>query len=159
VEKRGARLVELEVRDVVPLGTGQNHAVVLTSEDGTVLPLFVTEEAAIAIAFRLAHRQTPHPLAADLADRIVSRLGGEVLEVRIEDIQDHIFYGRVFLRQGSRRVAIDARPSDAIALALSGGARIFATQRVMAQGGVTREQIAQRPSGSTLPTLDGGISL
>ena len=64
-------LVQMEVKDVVPLKELNQHAVVLVSrEDGTVLPLFVDETAAVAIAFRLMKRPTPHPLAHDLLDKL-----------------------------------------------------------------------------------------
>src|SRR6185369_4141822 len=57
-------LVQVEVKDVVPLKELNQHAVVLVSkEDGTVLPLFVDETAAVAIAFRLMGLSSPHPLA------------------------------------------------------------------------------------------------
>lgn len=166
--KSPKKLVVMEVRDVVPIAEGQNHAVMLVSKDGTVLPLFVTEESAVAIAFRLAHRHTPHPLAADLSDSLVNQLGAEVTEVRIDDIREHIFYGHVILRQGDKRVSIDARPSDAIALALTGNARIVATQKVLDEGGVTKQEIERQQSQPSFPdtpgmiappTPDGGISL
>ena len=49
------------------------------------LPIFVDEAAAMAIAFRLAHVEPPHPLAQDLLDDVVEELGGQVTEVRIDD--------------------------------------------------------------------------
>ena len=68
----------VEVKDVVPLKELKQHAVVLVSkEDGMVLPRFVDETAAVAIAFRLMGRPTPHPLAHDLLDRIVPSLSGD----------------------------------------------------------------------------------
>jgi bifunctional DNase/RNase len=135
-------LVELEVRDVIPLVEAQTHAVVLTTADGQmVLPIFVDESAAVAIAFRLAHLHPPQPLSQDLLGSLVTELGARVVEVRIDDLRDDIYTGRVFLEQGKRKVALDARPSDSIAMALDGKARIMVTRKVLDEAGISREEI------------------
>ncbi len=135
-------LVELQVRDVIPLVEAQTHAVVLTTEDGKmVLPIFVDESAAVAIAFRLAHLQPPQPLAQDLLGSLVTELGGKVVEVRIDDLRDDIYTGRVFLTQGKRKLSLDARPSDSIAMALDGKARIMVTRKVLDEAGITKDEI------------------
>ncbi len=135
-------LIELQVRDVIPLVEAQTHAVVLTTGDGElVLPIFVDESAAVAIAFRLAHLQPPQPLAQDLLGSVVTGLGGKVVEVRIDDLRDDIYTGRVFLEQGKRKVTLDARPSDSIAMALDGKARIMVTRKVLDEAGISRAEI------------------
>ncbi len=135
-------LIELIVRDVVPLEEAQTHAVVLTTADGTiVLPVFVDEAAAVAIAFRLAHMEPPQPLAQDLLDDVVVKLGAHVTEVRIDDLRGDIYTGRVFLQQGKKRLELDARPADSIAMALDGNARIRVTRKVLTQAGINRDDI------------------
>jgi bifunctional DNase/RNase len=135
-------LVRMEVKDVVPLKELKKHAVVLVStEDGTVLPLFVDETAAVAIAFRLMGRPTPHPLAHDLLDRIVPSLGGKLTEVRIDGLKDHVYSSHVFIQQANRQLVIEARPSDAVSMALAAKAPVYTTRQVMAQGGITRAEI------------------
>ncbi|HSP81095.1 MAG TPA: bifunctional nuclease family protein [Myxococcaceae bacterium] len=141
-------LIELEVRDVIPLVEAQTHAVVLTTQDGEmVLPIFVDESAAVAIAFRLAHIHPPQPLAQDLLGAVVTELGASVVEVRIDDLRDDIYFGRVFLQQGKRRVALDARPSDSIAMAMDSEARILVTRKVLDEAGITREEIEALQGG------------
>ena len=140
--KACTELVELEVKDVVPLMEAQTHAVVLSTKDGeTVLPLFVDEGAAVSIAFRLAERMPPQPLAQDLLDDVVSKLGGKVTEVRIDDLRDNVYSGRVFLQQGKKEMALDARPSDSIAMAMHSNARIRVTRKVLSLAGITRSEI------------------
>lgn len=135
-------LVELRVRDVIPLIESQTHAVVLTTEDGQlVLPIFVDESAAVAIAFRLAHLHSPQPLSQDLLGSVVSELGAKVTEVRIEDLHDDIYVGRIFLEQGERKMTLNARPSDSIAMALDGQARIRVTRKVLDEAGISRGDI------------------
>lgn len=135
-------LIELEVKDVIPIEEANTHAVVLVSKDQQfMLPIFVTEEAAVSIAFRLAERASPHPLAADLLDSVVKEMGGDVTRVNIDDVQDDIYTSRVTIRQGSKDLRIEARPSDAIAMALTGHAKIFCTQKVMAHAGISKGEI------------------
>jgi bifunctional DNase/RNase len=135
-------LVEMEVRDVVPLEEADTHAVVLVSKDReVVLPIFVDENAAVAIAFRLAHISAPHPMAQDLLDTMLEEMGGELREVRIDEIQDSIFMGRVIITQGDKRLTLEARPSDSIAMALSRGVKIFASRGVLQEAGLTSEDV------------------
>jgi uncharacterized protein len=141
-------MIEMEVRDVVPLESAHTHAVVLVSKDQeTVLPIFVDEGAAVAIALRLAHRPSPHPLAHDLLDKVVSELGGTVTEVRIDDVEDEIYHGRIFISQGKKHLELDARPSDSISMALTRGAKIFASKKVLAEAGISREEIDRLRQG------------
>jgi hypothetical protein len=137
-----AELVEMEVRDVVPLEEANTHAVVLVSKDQKVLlPIFVDESSAVSIAFRLAHVSSPHPLAQDLLDQMLVELGGELTEVRIDRIEDTIVQGRVLITQGGRKLSLEARPSDSISMALTCGAKIFATRAVLQEAGLTSEDM------------------
>ncbi|MGA9526438.1 MAG: bifunctional nuclease family protein [Myxococcaceae bacterium] len=140
-----SKMVELEVHDVIPIEEANTHAVVLISPDGeSILPLFVTEEAAVSIAFRLAEQKSPHPLAADLLDQLVTGLGAQVREVRIDGVEQDIYTSHVIVRQrDGKDVSLDARPSDAIAMALTGDAKIVVTPEVLKEAGITREEIEQ----------------
>jgi bifunctional DNase/RNase len=135
-------LVQVEVKDVVPLKELKQHAVVLVSkEDGMVLPLFVDETAAVAIAFRLMGRPTPHPLAHDLLDRIVPSLGGRLTEVRIDGLKDHVYRSHVVIQQANKQLVIEARPSDALSMALAAKVPVYTTRQVMAEGGISKADI------------------
>ena len=106
-----------------------------------VLPLFVDETAAVAIAFRLMGRPTPHPLAHDLLDRIVPSLGGRLTEVRIDGLKDHVYQSHVVIQQANRQLVIEARPSDAVSMALAAKVPVYTTRQVMAEGGISRAEI------------------
>jgi uncharacterized protein len=135
-------MVEVTVRDVIPIAEVNAHAVLLVSSDESMLlPLFVTEEAAVSIAFRLAQQDSPHPLAADLLDDVVAKMGGSVTEVQIDEVRDDIYMSHVVIRQGKKDHRISARPSDAIAMALTGKAKIFCAPQVLAEAGISREDI------------------
>jgi len=146
--KACSELVELEVQDVIPLIEAQTHAVVLTTKDKEiVLPVFVDEASAVSIAFRLAEREPPQPLAQDLLDDVVDQLGAKVTEVRIDDLRDNVYSGRVFLEQGPKKMTLDARPSDSIAMALTSHARIRVTRKVLTLAGISRSEIEALQQG------------
>lgn len=137
-------LVEMEVMDVVPMDEGEAHAVILVSKgEGTVLPVFVEESAAVAIAFRLAHRDAPHALVEDLLDRMVGELGGTVEQVRIGAIQNHLDLSTITVRQGEKVFRVPARASDSISMALTSGAKIFATAELVKEVGITQKEIEE----------------
>lgn len=134
-------LVEMTVKDVIPIEEAHTNAVVLVTHDGTVLPVFVDRPAAVAVAFRLAHRTPPHPLAQDLLDDLISNMGGKVTEVRIKEIHDDTNLSRVLIHQGDHWVTVTCRPSDAVAMALSEGAKIYADKVLVQKDGITQKEI------------------
>lgn len=146
--KACTELVELEVKDVIPLVEAQTHAIVLTTKDQEMLlPVFVDEASAVSVAFRLAEREPPQPLAQDLLDDVVDQLGAKVTEVRIDDLRDNVYSGRVFLEQGAKKLTLEARPSDSIAMALSSHARIRVTRKVLTLAGISRDEIEALQKG------------
>lgn len=150
--------VELEVMDVIPIEEADTHAVLLVSKDQAfMLPLFVTEEAAVSIAFRLAERESPHPLSADLMDSMVDKMGGKVTRIEIDDVQDDVYTSHIVIEQGEKQLNLSARPSDAIAMALTGKARIFAAPKVLAEAGITRDELESLREGMPLPDDDFGV--
>lgn len=139
-----AELVEMEIKDVVPLHEAQTHAVVLVSKDkGVVLPVFVEENEAVAIAFRLAEQAAPSRSSQDLLDDVVVKLGGHVTEIRIDDVEERIYASRVVIQQGDRTLEMLASAADSIAMAISGKARIYVTRKVLTVGGITRSEIEE----------------
>ena len=75
--------------------------VLVSKKNGTVLPVFVDEPSAVAIAFRLAHRKAPHAMASDFLEEVVEALGGEVPQSRMNEVKGEVFQGRVFITRGT----------------------------------------------------------
>ncbi len=134
-----SELVEMTITDVVAIE--DSHAVMLKSNEGTVLPVFVDPDGAVAIAFKLAHQPPPHAFASDLAGDLIGEMGGKVSEVRIGDIRSHMNTSRIMIRQGKKTVTVDARASDSLVLALASDAKIYATPELVEAAGITREEI------------------
>lgn len=104
-----------------------NTPIVILKDEtsGKKLPLSIGVIEATAIALELEKVPPRRPLTHDLLRSTVEVLGGAVEQVRIVDWRDNTFFCLVVLMQGERTVEVDARPSDAIALALRVGAPIF----------------------------------
>lgn len=136
--------IQMEIRDVVPLPEAKTHAVVLVSGNGeTILPVFVDEETALAVAFRLAQRPTPHPLAADLLGGVIARLGAKLVSVRLNSLVANEYIGSVRVSRNGDEFDIDARPSDALAVAVESGAPVFASPDLIKDIGITKGQIEE----------------
>ncbi len=90
-----------------------------------VLPIWVGVFEANAIALQVENVQTPRPMTHDLLRAVITELGGQLERVVVSELKENTFYARLHVRSPHGLHAIDARPSDAIALALRFGSRIF----------------------------------
>ncbi|MEO6096812.1 MAG: bifunctional nuclease family protein [Fibrobacteria bacterium] len=94
--------------------------------DNRVLPIFIGANEAQSIAIAYNNQTPPRPLTHDLMKNVLGMLDVEITKVQVTSLTDNTFYGRVFFsREGIEAMDIDARPSDAIALALRYQAPIF----------------------------------
>jgi len=131
--------VEMRVAGVMPTEVGP--AVLLTNGDDLV-PIFVGESEGLAIAFRHEGRKPERPLTVDLLDAMLEELDAEVVQVRIDALKDgSIFVAIVGLKHKRRITWLDARSSDAIALALGAGLPIWVHPTVIEQADVARERL------------------
>ncbi len=106
--------------------------VILRDKDGQkVLPIWVGTFEANAIALQIENISTPRPMTHDLLRNVIHDLKASVQKVVVCDLQDNTFYALIYLSIGGDTVAIDARPSDAIALALRTRAPIFVEDAVI----------------------------
>ncbi|MBS1817728.1 MAG: bifunctional nuclease family protein [Acidobacteria bacterium] len=106
--------------------------VVLRDGEGQrVLPIWVGIFEANAIALQIENVTTPRPMTHDLLRNVIQDLKATVERVVVCDVQENTFYARIHLDQGGQPLIIDARPSDAIALALRARAPIFVEESVL----------------------------
>lgn len=104
----------------------QTHIVLLKDQEGEeVLPIWVGPAEATAIGMALEGANPPRPMTHDLLDDTIEVLGARTLSVVISDLRDNTFYAKVHLLRGEGEVTVDARPSDAIALALRAECPVF----------------------------------
>ena len=106
--------------------------VILRDKDGQkVLPIWVGIFEANAIALQIENIATPRPMTHDLLRNVIHDLKAEVEKIVVCDLQENTFYALIYLEMNGGTVAIDARPSDAIALALRTRAPIFVEDTVI----------------------------
>jgi bifunctional DNase/RNase len=107
--------------------------IILRDKDGQrVLPIWVGMFEANAIALQIENVATPRPMTHDLLKNVIQDLKAEIQKVVVSDLRDNTFYAIIYLDTHGETVAIDARPSDAIALALRAHAPIYVEDSVIA---------------------------
>jgi bifunctional DNase/RNase len=112
--------------------------VILRDTDGSrVLPIWVGVAEANAIALQIENVATPRPMTHDLLRNVITDLQASIDKVVVCDLKGNTFYALIYLTIGGEAVAIDARPSDAIALALRAKAPIFVEDRVIDEARTT----------------------
>lgn len=104
----------------------------MDQKESQILPIWVGPFEAQAIALAMQGILTPRPMTHDLLCSICENLGARVNKVLVQDIRDGTYYAELYLQQADKEVVIDARPSDAIALALRTNAPLFITEKVAA---------------------------
>lgn len=125
-------LREMKVKGIMMDPEGDSPVVILEeTRERRAFPIWVGLSEARAIALELESVPTPRPLTHALLKNMLALLHVEVMRVVISDIQGNTFYATISLRTAQQMLAIDARPSDAIALALSTQAPIFVTSKVL----------------------------
>jgi hypothetical protein len=106
--------------------------VILKDKEGSrVLPIWVGIFEANAIALQIENITTPRPMTHDLIKNLLGDLDASVERVVVSDLRENTFYAIIYLNRGGELVAVDSRPSDAIALALRTKAPIFVEDSVV----------------------------
>ncbi|QQS38085.1 MAG: bifunctional nuclease family protein [Ignavibacteriales bacterium] len=112
--------------------TGGAYAILLKESDGSRrLPIIIGAFEAQAIALELEGIRPPRPLTHDLIRNIIDNLGANVLEVVVDELRENTFFAKIILDVSSMTNEIDARPSDAIAIAVRTHAPIYVAESVM----------------------------
>lgn len=113
------------------------YALVLSEADGKRrIPIIIGAVEAQAIAIQLEGLKPPRPLTHDLFLNIALAFDIEIVEVFIHKLEEGIFYAEIVCEQGSNRIRVDSRTSDAIALALRFECSIYTTDEVIDKAGI-----------------------
>ena len=133
-------LVEMVVESVRVHMLSSRHVVIL-KETGRerYLPIWIGPWEASSIAMRLQGLTPERPLTHDLFASALEALDAHVARVVISDLADETFHARLFVERDGHEGEVDARPSDALALAVRVGAPIFAAPAVLEQAGLGAE--------------------
>ena len=131
-------MVEVQVEGVYRAENGgQISQFVLVSDGERKLPILIGPFEAQAIAHVIDNERPDRPMTHDLMRNIMERLDGIVDRVAIDDFWNTIYYAKIYVKRGNEEIEIDARPSDAIALALRFDSPIFVSESIM---GATQDE-------------------
>src|SRR6195256_2879221 len=124
--------IEMTIKGLMVAPITNTPIIILRDKDGDkVLPIWVGLPEANAIALQIENISTPRPMTHDLLRNVIQDLKASVHKVVVCDLQKNTFYALIYLSRGGETVAVDARPSDAIALALRSRAPIFVEDTVI----------------------------
>ena len=120
------------------LTNGQRVVILKDEKLERYLLIWVGLPESQAIALELQNEKAPRPLTADLLKSVVDELGARVADISITELSDEVYYARVgLLNAQNERLDIDARPSDAIGLAVRSDAPIFVEESILDQAAIT----------------------
>jgi bifunctional DNase/RNase len=133
--------VEMEVKGVRLDAMGTNPVVFLVDKEGKkALPIWIGLLEANAIDKELRNNASPRPMTHDLLYSILVQAHLKVKEVRIVGLKDNTYYATLFLRLNKGVVEVDARPSDAIVIALKSKTPIYVSTKILDEQGIALTQ-------------------
>lgn len=131
--------------DRVTLDAHTNRFVVILRDDTSSrwLPIVVGNTEAQAIALQLENVSPPRPLTHDLIKNLLESIEAKIARVVVSDLKENTYYAMISLKLNGNNTDIDARPSDAIALALRMHAPIFVEEDVMNRASVNEKETTE----------------
>jgi bifunctional DNase/RNase len=133
--------IEMEVKGVRLDATGQSPVVILVDkEGGKALPIWIGLLEANAIDKELKNITSTRPLTHDLLHSILTQAQVNVKEVKIVDLKNNTYYATLFLKLKKGVIEVDARPSDAIILALKSKTPIYVSTKILDEQGIALTQ-------------------
>jgi hypothetical protein len=125
-------IAQMKVRGLMFDPYNNTFIVILKDEDNAeMLPIWVGKPEASSISFALEEVTTPRPMTHDLMKAVLDVVDAKVISVVISDLKENTYYAKIHLMYEDSEYVVDARPSDAIALALRTKAPIFANEEVL----------------------------
>ena len=130
--------IEFKIKGLMmdPL-TNSPIVVLQDTTSDTLLPIWVGIFEANAIALQIEKVDTPRPMTHDLIKLLLNQLEVHVTKIVVTELKDNTFYALIFMNLADKTITVDARPSDAIALALRTEAPIYVTDEVITKSAST----------------------
>ena len=127
--------------DSIRVSLMSQHRIVVLKDSDTdrYLPIWIGPCEADAITTELQDVPPQRPLTHDLLKNVIEEMGGRVVHILVSDLRNDVYYARVVVDVDGKRTEIDARPSDAIALAVRTKAAIFVSDMVMTKAAIEPE--------------------
>ena len=131
-------MLELEIESIRVRQETQQRAVVLKVKDSDLyLPIFIGQFDVEAIRFKLMNVEVERPMTHDLLGSVIDDLGGTIHSIVVSELKNDTFFAKIVIDTNGTLIEIDARPSDALALAVRSEAPIYAEEDVVEKAGVS----------------------
>ena len=135
---------ESKVFTVLMWPASGSYIIVLEEIPGVrLLLIWIGRSEAEAIALKLQNTELPRPLTHDLLKTVIDQVSYKVDRVVINDLRNDTYYAKIVLRNNGSVIEVDSRPSDAIALAVRSGSRIYIEESVLEKGATVNKPITQ----------------
>ncbi len=129
-----------------------HRIVVLKDDDERFLPIWIGPFEADAITIALQGTQPARPLTHDLLKAMMHEFGGEAQQIIVTELHDDTFFAQIVMDWKGKRVTLDSRPSDAIALAVRLQVPILVSEQVMARAAIRPSQGVDKPEADAEET-------
>ena len=125
-------MVEMELARIIINESSDQQFIFLREKGGQrQFPIVISIMEAMAIDRFVKEQETPRPLTHELMNKVIGGLGAHISRVEVTELRNGTFYANLVLQQDGSEVEVDARPSDAIALAIRNGSQIFVAEQVL----------------------------
>ncbi len=139
--------VKMKIQAIALDPVSNSPVMILKEEEGErVLPIWIGLLEATAIATKLENIQFSRPMTHDLMINILDHLGIKIPRIEVCDLKDNTYYALITLNIDGREVQIDARPSDAVAIAIRTGAEIWVHEEVLQKSKALEEEAKKESS-------------
>jgi uncharacterized protein len=148
-------MVEVMIDSIRVSLMSQHRVVILKDIDSDrYLPIWIGNSEADAITMTLQEMEVVRPMTHDLLKNVIVELGGDVDYIVISDLRNEVFYAKIVLDANGKRLEIDSRPSDAIALAVRLHVPVYIEDAVMSKAAVQpEEEVEGEHVGGDTPRL------
>jgi bifunctional DNase/RNase len=132
-------MIEAVLEDIAVAGDGNQFLVLLRTKDDDILPIVIDALQAISIAAGRNQEKIERPLTHDLLLSLIQLFDAQIDRIEITDLVDGTYYAILVLDRGGVQFEVDARPSDAMALAVRVKAPIWIAEHVLEQNALTED--------------------
>jgi hypothetical protein len=165
VEFLGARmadLIEATVDSIRMSLTSQQRIIILKDLHGErYLPIWIGPYESESITIALQEIEISRPQTHDLIKNAINELDGSISRIIISELKDDIFYGVVEIIQKEKKIRLDTRPSDALAIAVRAHVPIFISEEIMKSAGITpveEEYVSSFHENAETSTAESAVS-
>jgi len=145
-------MVEVEIDSIrVSLMSQQRIVILREVNSDRYLPIWIGPYEAEAITLSLQDVEVARPLTHDLLRNVLNDLGAQVTRINITELRDNVFFARIILQVNGQEMAIDSRPSDALALAVRVHVPVYVAEEIMDEASTVPEADLESEAAGEVP--------